>query len=246
MSEEDNKRVVLIAAPPSHGKTHSLYKLADDPGVAYLNTDLKDLPFRVPKNGMKVLKITHPDLALDAIDDLEAEYPEVHTVILDTVTFLMDMYETQVVQTSSDTRKAWGGYATFYKGLMHRVKTSEKNFIILAHAFTEYNDDSLSNETRVPIKGQIGKVGAEADFNIVLSCKKVTLKQLEKEECESEFLNISKKEERLGFKYVFQTELTKDTLSEKIRSPMGLWDDNELYIDNDIAHIIQRLAEYYS
>jgi hypothetical protein len=33
----DNPRVIMIAAPPSSGKTHSLYKLASDPGVAYLN-----------------------------------------------------------------------------------------------------------------------------------------------------------------------------------------------------------------
>lgn len=243
---DDNKRVVLIAAPPSMGKTHSLYKLADDPGVAYLNTDLKDLPFRIPKNGMKTLKIDEPTLIFDALDDLEENHPEVHTVVLDTITFLMDMYEMQVVQTAVDTRKAWGGYAKFYKDILHRVKTSEKNFIILAHSFTEYNEEQLSQDTKVPVKGAVGKVGVEADFNIVLSCKKVTLKQLTKEGCKSDFLNITAKEERLGFKFVFQTELTKETLSEKIRSPMGLWNDSELYIDNDIAHITKRLSEYYS
>jgi hypothetical protein len=243
---DDNKRVVLIAAPPSMGKTHSLYKMADDPGVAYLNTDLKDLPFRVPKKGMKVLKVEEPQTAIDAIDDLEDGYPEVHTVILDTITFLMDQYENQIVLDSSDTRKAWQGYAQFYKNLMHKIKCSSKNYIILAHTFTEYKEEELTMETRVPIKGSVGKTGIEADFNIVLSCKKVTLKALEKEGVESDFLTISKKEERLGFKYVFQTELTKKTLSEKIRSPMGLWEDGELYIDNDISHITQRLSEYYS
>ena len=246
---DDNKRVVLIAAPPSMGKTHSLHKMADDSGVAYLNTDLKDLPFRVPKKGMRVLQIKEPNVAINAIEDLEESYPEVHTVILDTVTFLMDMYETQFVV--GDTRAygaAWQEYAAFYKNFIYKVKCSEKNYILLAHTFTDFKEEGkeITMETKVPLKGAVGRTGIEADFNIIVSCKKIKISTLEKEKIESDFLNISKREERLGFKYVFQTELTKDTLSEKIRSPMGLWEENELYIDNDISHITQRLADYYS
>ena len=243
---DDNPRVVLIAAPPSMGKTHSLYKMADDSGVAYLNTDLKDLPFRVPKSGMKVLKIDDAMIAPDAIQDLEENYPEVHTVILDTVTFLMNQYENQYVLNAADTRKAWQSYGQFYGSLMHNIKCSTKNFIVLAHTFTEYNESEMANETRVPIKGAVGKVGAEADYNIVLSARKVTVKQLEPYLENNKLLTLSPKEERIGVKYVFQTDLTKETLSEKIRSPMGLWTDDELYINNDISLITQRLSEYYS
>jgi len=242
----DNPRVVLIAAPPSMGKTHSLYKMADDPGVAYLNLDLKDTPFRIPKGGMKSLKITDAKLLLDALEDLETNYPEVHTIIIDTITFAMNQYENQYVLTASDTRKAWQGYGQFYNKIMHIVKCSMKNFIILAHTYTEYSEESLAMETKVPIKGAVGKVGAEADYNIVLNARKVPTKTVEPFLEDNKLLTLTPKEERIGVKYVFQTDLTKETLSEKIRSPMGLWSDNELYINNDISLITQRLSEYYS
>ena len=244
---DNNQRVILIAAPPSMGKTHSLFKLADDPGVAYLNTDLKDLPFLIPKkNGMKTLKIKEPQVAIDAINSLEESNPEVHTIILDTITFLMNQYETQnVVGDERAFGAAWQEYASFYHELMHSVKTSEKNFIILAHTSTEYNEGELALETKVPIKGSVGKVGVEADYNIILTAKKITIKNLEPFTEDNNLLTFNAREERLGFKYVFQTDLTADTLDLKIRSPMGLWKEEELFIDNDISLLIQRLSEYY-
>lgn len=243
----DNKRVVLIAAPPSMGKTHSLYKMAGDPGVAYLNTDMKDLPFRVPKDGMKILQINESKVAPDAIDDLEQNYSEVHTVILDTITFLMNQYETQhVIGDDRAYGAAWQEYAAFYNSIMHSIKRSSKSYIVLAHTATTYNEAELANETTVPVKGAVGKIGVEADYNIIISARKVSLNNLKPYFENNKLLSVNAKEKRLDFKYVFQTDLTKDTISEKIRSPMGLWSDNELYIDNDISLIVQRLQEYYA
>jgi len=244
----DNPRVMLIAAPASTGKTHSLYKMANDPGVAYLNTDMKDLPFKVPSGGMKCLQINDAKIAPQAMADLEENYSDVHTVILDTVTFLMNQYESQYV--TGDTRgfgAAWTEYAQFYNTFMHHIKSSKKNYIVLAHTNTEYREDEEAMETKVPIKGSVGKIGAEADYNIVLSARKVTTATLHPYLVpENKLLSLTDREERLGFKYVFQTDLTKETLSEKIRSPMGLWSDEELYINNDINLLTERLQQYYS
>ena len=48
-----------------------------------------------------------------------------------------------------------------------------------------------------------------------------------------------------GFKYVYQTRLTKETVNERMRSPMGMWDMKETYIDNNLQNVINRLHEYY-
>lgn len=62
---------------------------------------------------------------------------------------------------------------------------------------------------------------------------------------ENDLLHITDEEREDGVKYVFCTRVTKETAGGKMRSPMGLWNRNELYIDNDIAQVFKRLEEYY-
>jgi hypothetical protein len=59
-------------------------------------------------------------------------------------------------------------------------------------------------------------------------------------------LHLNDEEEELGYKYVYQTKLTKDTVNERIRSPMRMWDIPESYIDNNIEHVLTRLHKYYN
>ena len=61
----------------------------------------------------------------------------------------------------------------------------------------------------------------------------------------SELLTITPEEEALGFKYVFQTKLTKETVNERLRGPLGLWTTKETFIDNNMQLVIARLREYY-
>lgn len=237
MSEQNN-RVVLCTGKPASGKSASLLKAKDDPGVIYLNTDLKDLPFKAK---FKELKLTDPLMIHQACAEIE-KMDDVHTVVLDTMTFLMDMYESQYVQRATNTMKAWGDYAQFYKKFMHDIKSSSKNWIIFAHTKDVYNEAELVTEIKVPVKGSVGHTGVEADFTTIIGSKKVPLTKLTEE---NDLLHITPREEAMGFKYVFQTFIDKDTVNDKMRSAMGLWEDNEKYIDNDILLVTKRLEEYY-
>ncbi|MGV8863227.1 MAG: hypothetical protein ACOH2T_18935 [Pseudomonas sp.] len=58
-------------------------------------------------------------------------------------------------------------------------------------------------------------------------------------------LTITEDDELVGFKYVFQTRLTKDTYFERIRSPMGLFKVNETFIDNNAQLLLNHLTTYY-
>lgn len=73
-------------------------------------------------------------------------------------------------------------------------------------------------------------------------CRKMKLEDLVEG---SPLLNITDKERLVGFKHVYQTEVTKDTLNTRIRGPMMMWQDNEVFIDNDIQMVIDRMDEYY-
>jgi len=98
-------------------------------------------------------------------------------------------------------------------------------------------------ETKVPVKGSLKNNGIESYFTIVLASKKVPLKTLR--EYGSPLLTITPEEEALGYKYVFQTKLTKETVHERLRGPLGLWDTKETFIDNNMQLVLNRLHEYY-
>jgi len=106
-----------------------------------------------------------------------------------------------------------------------------------------YNESEMVNETLVKVKGALMNQGVESFFSTVISCKKMPLAKLKL--ADSKLYNVNEDEEMLGFKYVYQTRLTKETVSERMRSPVGMWSINETFIDNNIEHILKRLHEYY-
>ncbi len=138
----------------------------------------------------------------------------------------------------------WGDFAQYFKTLMQQhVAKSTKNVIFIAHTSDTMNESEMIMETKVPVKGSLKNNGIESYFTIVLASKKVTLKTLK--DYKSDLLTITPEEEALGYKYVFQTKLTKETVNERLRGPLGLWDTKETYIDNNVQLVMNRLHEYY-
>jgi hypothetical protein len=236
-----NKNIVLVMGKPNTGKSTSLMKLKNQSKMVYLNTDLKELPFR-----SQFLKEVEGSDALDVlgyIADIEGT-DAVEGAVLDTITFLMSMYERQYVVNAVNGQKAWGDYGNFYRDFIHGIKAGSKDYAILAHEDSFLNEQSAQMETKVPIKGSVGKTGVEADFTTILSAKQIPIKKLEGHE--NDLLHITDDEKEDGFKHVFCTRVMKDTVGEKMRSAIGLWSRKELYIDNDLDQVFQRLREYYA
>ena len=235
-----NKNIVLVMGKPNTGKSTSLMQLHNQDKMAYLNADLKELPF---KNNFAVnVEIKDAYDVLNFIDEIEQE-ASVEGGVLDTITFLMAMYERQYVKGAANGQKAWGDYGDFYRSIVHKLKSGTKDYAILAHASTELNETSAQYETQVPIKGAVGRTGVEADFTTILSTKQIPIKKLEG--FENDLLHITDEEKEDGFKFVFATRITKESVGEKMRSAMGLWKRNELYIDNNLNQVFARLKEYY-
>ena len=242
--QQVNDNLVLISGKSATGKSTSLMGLNDAPnpeGVWYLGCEAgKKLPFR-PK--FREFTITDPLQVYEAFDAAEQK-DGVHTIVIDTLTYLMDMYETMYVIASADTQKAWGEFSQYFKKLMqHYVASSSKNVIFLAHTSDVLNKSEMQMESFVPVKGSLKNNGIESYFSSVISSKKMTLKDLEK--YKSPLLTITEEEDMLGFKYVFQTRLTKETVGERIRGPIGMWKPNETFIDNNMALVLERLKTYY-
>tara|TARA_B110000858_G_scaffold188176_1_gene233365 strand:+ start:2283 stop:3005 length:723 start_codon:yes stop_codon:yes gene_type:complete len=236
-----NDNLVLISGKSATGKSASLMNIADPEGVIYLNCENnKKLPFR---GKFTEFGITDPLQVYQAFEEAE-KMDDVHTIVVDSLTYMMDMYESYYVLNSSNTMKAWGDYAQFFKKLMSKyVAESTKNVIFIAHTSDIMNDAEMAMETLVKVKGSLMNQGIESYFSTVVSTKKVNLKHLKK--YESDLLEITPDEEELGFKYVFQTRITKDTVNERMRAPLSMWATKETFTDNNIQLVIDRLHEYY-
>ncbi len=209
--------------------------------MIYLNTDLKALPFK-----SKFLKTIDVADAMDVIGYIQQieEVPTVTGAVLDTLTFLMSMYERQYVLNSTNTQKAWGDYGNFYRDFIHAIKSGTKDYAILAHEDTILNEQTMQMESKVPVKGSVGKTGVEADFTTILSTKEISVKKLEA--YQNDLLHITDEEREDGVKRVFCTRISKEFIGDKTRSAMGLWKRNELFIDNDLDQVFTRLREYYA
>lgn len=243
MSQEDevNDQLVLVGGFSGVGKSASLRNIRNQKNWMYLNCEAgKRLPF---KNDFQSYRITDPYQVHEAFDHGTGN-PEVEGIIVDSVTFLMDMYETQYVLSSSNTMKAWGDFAQFFKVLMqNKVTVFGKPVIMIAHVKDELDEKAMEIKTSVPVKGSLKNNGIEAYFSTVVAAKKITLKDLEK--VTNNLLHVTDEEKEVGYKHVFQTRITKATVGERIRSPMGMFSKEQTYIDNDVQLLLDHLTAFY-
>ncbi|WP_432481700.1 AAA family ATPase [Moraxella sp. ZY200743] len=236
----NNDHLLLVCGESSTGKSVSLSNLSN---VLYLNCESgKRLPFK-PKN-FKEVTITDPYQVYEAFEWAENQ-DDIKTIVIDGLNYLMDMYESVHVLTASNTMQSWSNYAQFFKNLMQKyVASSSKSVVFTAHTKSALNDKAMVMETKVPIKGSLSNQGVESYFSCIVSTKKVTIDDLT--DYDNDLLTYTDRERALGFKYVFQTQITKDTVNERMRSPMGLFDDKETFINNDVTLVLNRLNEYYA
>ena len=233
----------MIAGVSGSGKSASLMNLAPQEGVLYLNAEAaKPLPFSN--------KFKQPTKALRATQFLQAfaaaeQVPKIHTIVIDTVSFLMDMFESQEVLTATNSQSAWGQYQQFYKELQQiHIANSTKNVVLLAHNVEELTPQG-EIKTFIKVKGSLATQGLEAYESIVVYTMKKTVDELVAFGYDPELLHITDDDRENGFKHVFQTRVTKDMVKSRIRSPMGLFTRNQTYIDNDANMLLEYLEEYY-
>lgn len=240
-SNEPNDQLFLIVGYSSTGKSAALRNIQNQERWLYLNTEAgKRLPF---KNSFQSYRIADP-LQVHEAFDYGTDNTEVDGIIVDSLTFLMDMYETQYVLTATNTMKAWGDFNQFFKVLMQeKVTLFNKPAIFTAHVLDVYDEKAMEYKVSVPIKGALKGNGIEAYFSTIVAAKKVAISELEK--YKNSLLVISDDEKELGYKHVFQTRPTKGTTGERIRAPMGLFTKEQTYIDNDAQLLLNHLQKFY-
>ncbi len=236
-----SEQLILIEGLSASGKSLSLSHLSAPEGVIYLNCENKRLPFKPGK--LQCYNITDPYQVYEGIE-YASKTEAVHTVVIDTLDFLMTMFETNIIKKAVNGQKAWGDYFTYFQELMQvHIANSSKQFIILAHSHTVLDEEAMMKTTSVPVKGALRNLGVESFFTTVVMAKQVPLRIVEP--YKNPMLNVSEDDKERGVKYVFQTRMTKESAGERIRSPQDMWTKDETFIDNNIQYVLDRLADYY-
>ena len=244
MSTDINDQLVLVVGFSTTGKSASLRHIKNQERWMYLNSEAgKRLPF---KNKFQQFRIEDPYQVHEAFDYATSGdgAGQIDGIIIDSITFLMDMFETMYVLNSANTIQAWGNFAQFFKILMQQKITAfGKPVIVTAHVLEVLDEKAMEMKTSVPIKGSLKNNGIEAYFSTVVAAKRVAIKELEK--YGSNLLAISDEEKELGYKHVFQIRPTKITTGERIRSPMEMFDKSQTYMDNDCQLLLDHLHDFY-
>lgn len=239
---DTNDQLILICGYSGSGKSYSLKNIRNQDKWLYLNTEAgKKLPF---KNQFKNIRIVDPKEVLSYFDAAIAAEDKSEGIIIDSIDFLMNMFEAKYIKTAADTRKAWGNYQTFFEQIFQdKIIRYGKPVIIIAHVADSYDEKTLDTKTSIPVKGALKNISIEAYCSFLIYAEKMTLKDLEN--YKNDLLHITAKDEATGLKYCFQTQLTKTTLNKKIRGPDDLFTLDETYIDNDAQLVLDKLTEYY-
>lgn len=240
---DTNDQLVLICGFSAGGKSASLRNIRNQEKWMYLNTEAgKRLPF---KNKFQNFRIEDPMQVHEAFDHATHEATDTEGIIVDSFTFLMDMYESQYVLNAANTMKAWGDFAQFGKILFQeKVTRFAKPTLVTAHLLEVLDEKAMEMKVSVPVKGSLKNNGIEAYFSTVVEAKKVTIKELEK--YGSDLLTITDEDRELGYKHVFQTRPTKTTVGGRIRSPMGLFSKEQTYMDNCAQLLLDHLHAFYN
>ena len=235
-------QLVLICGESASGKSASLQNIRNQQNWHYYGTEAgKRLPFR---SKFQEFRIDDPYQVSEGFDFITGD-PSIEGAVVDSLTFLMDMFESDYVIGSANTMQGWSDYAQFFKRLMQKkVAQFARPVLIIAHTRSELDEANQRMQVSVPIKGALKNNGIEAYFSTVVAAKKVSIKELEK--YGSDLLNITEEDRELGYKHVFQTRITKGTTGERIRSPMGLFTRAQTYMDNDAQLLLDHLHKFYN
>lgn len=239
--QQTNDNLVLIGGVSGAGKSACLRNIKDQEGVLYLNCEAgKKLPFR---NKFMSKVITDPYHIFEGFIWAESQ-PQIHTIVIDSLSFLMDMFVSVHIMNSADSRAQWQAYQEFFKELMQqKVASSTKNVIIITHIAEDLDEEKGIRTEQAVVKGGLKGTGVEAYFSLNVTARAMPIKELEKHP--SEFLNITDDERDVGYKHVFQVRKTKETTGSRIRGPMGLFPQGTVYTDNCAQMLLDVVHDFY-
>jgi len=238
-----HKPIIMVGGRSDTGKTASLMNLRNPEGVMYLNFEGKPPPFN---SKFKEVTVTDPYTLQTVTNKLiETGTEKYHTLVVDSITACMALYSTKYIgKDCTNKMAAWGDYGSFYdKWGKQQLPLLQQQVIVLAHIADYEDKDTLDTYTQAVVQGKLKNIGLEADFGLVVNTVVMPVDKLK--EFENPYLTITEEDEIEGFKYTIQTRRTKETSKTKIRSPIGMWERNETYINADVQIVLDKHSAFF-
>ena len=210
------KANIIVVGKSGSGKSSSLRNLNPET-TAVLNIERKQLPF---KGAMKFKNVGIPDLnTFNAAFKKAVESDEIKTIVIESFTSLVEM-----IYREADVRFKGFDVWSFYNKEIDRILNMSKNsnkYIVFLAIDGAYDGDEGVQERFVAVDGNRWKKRVEKEFVVCLYT-------------DNRYTNDVSE-------YRFRTQSTG---KDSAKSPMEMFDS--LYIENDLAQVIEKCEEYYS
>lgn len=212
--------IICVMGESGAGKTTSMRNL--DPATTfYIDCDKKGLSWKGWRNQYNAESKNyyktddqHSVLTLLKSIDKKPETKHIKTVIVDTINGIMVADEMR--RSKEKGYDKWLDLACAIYDIIDYALTmrDDVTIIFVAHTQTDHDDNGYMF-TRIKTSGKkLDKITLESKFPVVLHAKVI------------------------DGKHVFGTKADNSTA----KTPLGAWDEN--YIDNDIAEVLNVLAEF--
>lgn len=250
---EINKLTVLIEGMSGSGKSSAFQDIEDQPHTLFLNCEGKELPYPHDFCEFKISEPFQVHTALNRIHEgatfkhKSGELIHPKLVVMDSFTFLMDMFEALYIRTAADSRSAWGDYGSYIRETMlTKVSRLHIPFIATSHILISDDMENMERISRAAIKGGVGKGnGLESYFTTVLYAKQMRLKDVEPFLEEASMLTLTEEEKFDEKKHVFVTRPAKQHSGDRIKAPRGMFSPKDFYMDNSVHKLVNHINNFY-
>ena len=211
---------LLIVGKSSTGKSSSFRNL-DMSKTVLVNAEAKTPPFKAHKKLYKHVYPSSTTQVLNGMKQMEEEEGKL-TIIIDSISMLMDMFYAERVKNAANGLGAWSDYKDYFLELINFAKRSKHDYIFTALAKDSYNESEYISETFASVQGSLFK-NIESHFTVVLHTV------------------VVEEDGELKHKFITNKDVNNKGLSCK--SPFEMFD--EKYIDNDVTIALKAMHEYY-
>lgn len=218
----ENQKIFLLVGASGSGKTSGMRNMPLEKTVL-INTELKSmLPFRGHQRLKRHWVVNDVNKFMAGLELIEKD-EDIEYCILDSLSYLMNMYELQKVKPATNGQKAWGDYGDFYRTLIMFIKNSKKSWVITCHPKEVFDEKAGEYRTSAAIKGSLSGL-VEADFNVVI------------------YTDIGTNEDGMPM-YRYLVKKTKETLGKSVKSPFMMFDEAHTQ-SNDIMEVFTAIENY--